>query len=533
MSGEAEPAKPGMAHSARLIDGLVRAGEFGHPVADIRVVETHISWILLTGTYAYKIKKPVDLGFLDFSTLQKRRFYCEEELRLNRRYAPDLYLEVVTISGPVEAPVMGGVATPVLEVAVRMRQFPANALLSRQLEERKVSVSDMAELGGGLAHLHERAPVATSDDEFGTFKAVLKPMEENFAVLERPCRGTDVEPLLRKLRDWTQIEGRRAEPLLADRRRNNRVRECHGDLHLANLVRWKNQFLPFDCLEFDRGLRWIDVMNEVAFLFMDTLRAGRTNLAYAFLNGYLAKSGDYPGLALLPFYLVYRALVRAKVQLLSAGTNSDSATALRSYLQLAARWMQPTSRPVLVITYGLSGSGKTVIGSELMTALPAIRLRSDVERKRLHGLAETDRSNSALDAGLYSTESGEKTYRRLAQLAGTGLQAGFNMIVDATFLQKTQRQRFAELARDTGSHFVILVCDAPHDVLAQRIAGREQAGGDASEANLAVLSRQIERCQPPAPDEKSSTLYLDTRTRWSGADIAALIGERCQTGEGP
>jgi len=519
-----------MSDSIRLIDGLVRSGVFPHATPHIRVIETHISWVLLTGAYAYKIKKPVDLGFVDFSTLQKRRFFCHEELRLNRRFAPDLYLEVVTIGGSVAAPVMDCAAEPALEVAVRMREFPADALLSRQVDAGRVSVSQIAEFGSDLASLHAAAPIAGTGDEFGSIGAVIRPMEENFAVLDPPCQGTELAPLLHRLHDWTRAEARRHEPLLAERRSLSRVRECHGDLHLDNLVRWENRIIPFDCLEFDPGLRWIDVINEVAFLFMDTLRAGRSDLAYAFLNRYLAESGDYPALALLPFYLVYRAMVRAKVQSLSSDESGSRQSTVKNYLQLAMSWAEPVATPMLIITHGLSGSGKTAISGELITALPAVRLRSDLERKRLHGLAAGDRSNSGLDAGLYSAESGEKTYRRLAELAGIGLQAGFSMIVDAAFLHAAQRNQFARLAKKTGSSFVILACDAPPDVLKARVAGRARAGSDASEADLAVLSNQLDHYQPLTPGEEAAVVHLDTRQKRQGEDIVALIHARHGTG---
>jgi aminoglycoside phosphotransferase family enzyme len=303
--------------SAALVKNLVRVGEFPGPTQDIRVVETHISWVLLTGAYAYKIKKPVNLGFLDFSTLEQRRHFCAEELRLNRRFAADLYLDVVDIGGTADRPVMDVTEGPVLEVAVRMRQFPDDALLSHQVVEDKISIADMVGLGVAVARLHADAPVADTDSEYGSPAAVVRPVEENFQTLEDALPDKEQRRRLEAIRDWTRAEARRAEPMILQRKRAGSVRECHGDLHLANLVHWQDRIVPFDCLEFDAALRWIDVISEVAFLFMDTLRAGRPDLAYAFLNRYLSESGDYAGIFLLPFYIVYRAMVRAKVQALT------------------------------------------------------------------------------------------------------------------------------------------------------------------------------------------------------------------------
>lgn len=519
-------------NSARLVENLVHAGTYPHPTDDIEVVETHISWVLLTGRFAYKIKKPVDLGFLDFSTLERRRHYCAEELRLNRRYAKEIYLDVVDIGGSVDAPVMDSKKGQVLDVAVRMVQFPTDALLSLQLADGKVSVDDMVGFGITLARLHDQAPIAEADSEYGSRAAVFGPVEANFRVLQAQCEGMSFLPGLEAIHHSVLAESRALEPVLASRRHDGRVRECHGDLHLANVVRLSDRIAPFDCLEFDPELRWIDVMNEVAFLFMDSLRFERADLAYAFLNGYVAESGDYAGLELLPFFVSYRALVRAKVRALGGLETPAFDAELQSYLGLADEWSARSGKSILILTHGLSGSGKTVISEKLMTALPAIRLRSDVERKRLFGLRARDRSDSGIDTGLYDASAGEKTYARLAELAGIGLAAGFNVIVDAAFLDGSRRERFAALADSCGSDSVVLVCDTPAEVLRERVVGREQSGHDASEAGLAVLNSQLERYRPLTQQEDARAVRLDTRVDWSGEAVAKLIHEKLASDPG-
>ena len=515
-----------LSNSARLIENLARAGIFPHSTGDIQVVETHISWVLLTGEFAYKIKKPVDLGFLDFSTLDKRRYFCDEELRLNRRYAKEIYLNVVNIGGSVDDPVMDSKEGEVLEVAVRMVQFPADALLSRQLIDGKVSFDDMADFGATLARLHDAAPIAEAGSDYGSRAAVFAPVEDNFRVLQAQCQGMSFLARLEAIHDSVLAESRALEPVLAGRKQDGRVRECHGDLHLANVVRLSDRIAPFDCLEFDPALRWIDVMNEVAFLFMDTLRLERADLAYAFLNSYLAKTGDYAGLELLPFFVSYRALVRAKVRALRGFEKPADEAEFHRYLELAGEWIVQSGKPMLIMTHGLSGSGKTVISQKLMTALPAIRLRSDVERKRLFGLREHDRSNSGMGTGLYDTTASEKTYARLAELTGIGLAAGFNVLVDAAFLDAAQRERFAALADSCGSDPVVLVCDAPPEVLRERVLKREDSGLDASEAGLAVLNSQLEHYRPLTEGEAAGTVRLDTRVDWTGEKIAGLIRDK-------
>jgi aminoglycoside phosphotransferase family enzyme/predicted kinase len=521
-----------LSDSVQLVENLVRAGDFPHPTGDVEVVETHISWVLLTGAFAYKIKKPVDLGFLDFSTLDQRRHFCAEELRLNRRYAKEIYLDVVDIGGRIEAPVMDSKEGEVLDVAVRMVQFPSDALLSRQLADGKVSADDMVAFGITLARLHDEAPIAEADSEYGSRAAVFGPVEANFRVLQARCAGMPFLPHLEDIHHLVLSESRALEPILASRRNDGRVRECHGDLHLANVVRLSDRITPFDCLEFDPELRWIDVINEVAFLFMDTLKFERTDLAYAFLNGYVAESGDYAGLELLPFFVSYRALVRAKVRALGGLKTPAHEAELQSYLGLADEWSARSGQSILILTHGLSGSGKTAISEKLMASLPAIRLRSDVERKRLFGLRAHDRSDSGVDTGLYDASAGEKTYARLAELAGIGLAAGFNVIVDAAFLDGSQRERFAALADSCGSDSVVLVCDAPATVLRERVVGREQSGHDASEASLAVLDSQLERYRPLARGEDARAVRLDTRVHWSGEAVAKLIRQRLASDSG-
>jgi aminoglycoside phosphotransferase family enzyme/predicted kinase len=516
------PAKL-LERSTCLVENLVRAGSFPHAINDIQVIETHISWVLLTGDFAYKIKKPVNLGFLDFSTLEGRRHFCDEELRLNRRFTDDLYLRVVEIGGSIESPVMDSTDGPALDVAVCMRQFPADALLSRQIAAQKVSVADMTRLGAELARMHADAPVAEPGSPYGSAQAVIAPVEDNFRTLESTCQSPSLARILTPIQDAILAESQRLKTIFEDRQRAGFIRECHGDLHLNNLVRWHDRIVPFDCLEFNADLRWVDQVNEVAFLFMDTLKAGRIDLASGFLNYYLAESGDYEGLALLPFYIAYRALVRAKVMALSANFDPDNDPEFRSYLDMAAHWVAPPEKSTLIITHGLSGSGKTAISEMLMTTLPAIRVRSDVERKRLHGMSAQAHSASGLDSGIYATAANEDTYRQLSHLAVGGLQNGFDVIVDASFLNAGERERYAQLAEDTGSHFCVLSCEAPEDVLRQRISDRERQGQDASEANLAVLEHQLESVQPLAAAENTHVVHIDTRTAWTGEKISALV----------
>jgi len=514
----------------RLIAALREPARYAHAVDRVDLLQTHISCILLAGDFAYKIKKPVDLGFLNFSTLDARRYYCEEELRLNRRTAPALYLDVVGIGGSADAPVLGG-GGPAIEYALRMRRFAQEDLLDRIARRGALVPQHIDALARGIAAFHARIARAGAAPGFGDPERILAPALQNFEQL-LPLAGAkgDIAQLAR-LRDWTAREHAALAATFAARKRDGWVRECHGDLHLGNIALLDGVPTAFDGIEFNADFRWIDVMSEIAFLVMDLLDHGLARLAFRFLNAYLEASGDYAGLRVLRFYLVYRALVRAKVSGLrahqsgvAAREKSDVEHEHRRYLHLAERLAAPR-HAALLIMHGLSGSGKTTIAQGLAEALGAVRLRSDVERKRLHGLDAQARSGSALDAGLYAPAAGERTYARLAALAREVLAARYPVIVDATFLRRVERERFAVLAREAGATFLIADCAAPAPTLRARVAARERDATDASEAGVAVLERQLATAEPLAADEAGHTLTIDAE-RGAGAPEAAALARR-------
>ncbi len=499
----------------RLIRSLLSPACYDHPVDRIEVVETHISWVLLTGPYAYKIKKPVNLGFLDFTSLKKRQFYCGEELRLNRPLAPQLYEEVVTITGCPEEPRVNG-SGPVFDVAVKMKQFPQEAQLDRVIARGELGPDLMDRLAGTLAAFHRTAAVAGADRPFGSPDRVARPIRENFIqIANRLTDPADRERLVRLRAECEADLGRRRNDFLA-RRRNGFVRECHGDLHTGNIVLLEGEPVLFDRLEFDENLRWIDVMNDLAFLLMDLKYRGRAEWASRMLNLYLEESGDYGGLRVLRTYGVYRAMVRAKVAALRAGQidsgDPEREALLRDFethLDLAERIMEFGSR-FLLIMHGLSGSGKTTLSQSLVEACGAVRIRSDVERKRAFGLSPSARSGSGLGSGLYTPAASERTYERLGELAEIILGAGYPAVVDGAFLRRADRDRFRGLARRLGVPFVILKAQAAESVLIERVIRRDREGLDASEAGPSVLNRQ--RDEYEMPDREESPHVLTVRT---------------------
>jgi aminoglycoside phosphotransferase family enzyme/predicted kinase len=522
MSPDEVAQEPGLGVQARLVEGLRKPESYPHPVDAVRVIETHISFVFLTGPFAYKIKKSVDLGFLDFTTLEKRRLFCNEELRLNARLAPELYLDVVPICGAPEAPRVDGHGT-VIEYAVKMSEFAQEALADRVLARGDLTTHHIDALAALVAEFHLCTQAARDDDGYGTPEAIWASIAQNFAQIRALPGKAPHLPDLDELEAWCRGEHRRLVEVFSQRKHEGRVRECHGDLHLGNIVLLDGAPRVFDCIEFNPELRWIDVMNEVAFLVMDLRAAGRAKFAARLLNAYLESTGDYGGLRVLRHYLVYRAMVRAKVNLMRARQlepGSGEAVFLedqfRRHVTLAKNSIRP-AHPFLAITHGFSGSGKTTLTQPLVERTGAIRVRSDLERKRIHGLAPKHRSESGIGTGLYRPDATVATYERLLDLARCIIEAGHSVIVDATFLQRGQRDMFRALAARTGASFAIVDFPAGEDMLRQRVLARSERGEDASDADLAVLEHQLRTHQPLQADELESVFAYDAS---APADLA-------------
>ena len=494
-----------------LIKALSKAKAYQHEVSSISVIETHISWILLTGSYAYKIKKPLKLGFLDFSTLEQRRYFCLEELRLNKRLAADLYLAVVPITGTLDDAKIEGTGE-VLDYAVKMRQFPTGLTLSDLAANQQLSPIEIDQLSEILATFHLNIAIANLATPYGLSDDINYWFKENFAPIKILLSDIKQQQQLQAVESWGDEEWRNKAAVMMQRKQNGFVRECHGDLHLSNITLINGKVTLFDCLEFNPLLRWIDVISEVAFVVIDLLQMHEKALAFRLLNRYLHRTGDYQGVVLLRYYLVYRALVSAKVALLRQAQQQTDNKPLslclkyQEFIALAERYTQIA--PVkLIISHGYSGSGKSTLMAELAENLGAIHLRSDIERKRLFGYSAIQSSASALNNGLYTAEASQKTYDYLAECAKDILKAGFSVIVDATFLEHKLRQRFKELAAECNCDFIIIDVQASYETLCQRIKLRP---ADASEATTEVLDYQRQCAQALTTDEQLEVISVNS-----------------------
>ena len=505
---------------SRLIGSLLKRESYPHPVSSIEVFETHISWVIATGAFAYKIKKAVNLGFLDFGTLQRRKYFCEEELRLNRQWAPELYLEVVPVCGRHDRPSVAGEGVAI-EYAVKMVQFPQSAQLDKQLNAGLLHEKDLYELAETVAGYHGKARIIAYAGKRESVKKVKVPMLENFAPVEQ---AIDMG-LLTRVQEWTSASLYEIRPALVQRRKNGFVRECHGDLHLANLVRLSRGIVPFDCVEFSADLRNIDVLSDIAFLVMDLVACARQDLAYAFLNRYLERTGDYDGMRVFGLYFVYHCMIRAKVAAIrsterpNAEERRHDIEGLKHNLAVAIRWIEAPA-PRLLAMHGYSGSGKTWLSSQLMTQLPAIRLRSDVERKRLFGLDETASSDSKPGKSIYTEASSDRVYEVLLEKAERLLGAGFSVIIDASFLRGADRQSLVALADRQNLDHAILDTSAVRGALEQRLQNRSVDDKEASEADIEILEHQFDTADALTAAELERTVRVATD---GDVDIGSVI----------
>ena len=340
---------------------------------------------------------------------------------------------------------------------------------------------------------------------------------------------------LEAIRAWSEQEHASRRECFIRRKAEGYVRECHGDLHLGNMALIHDRIVIFDCIEFSDQLRWIDVMSELAFVVMDLTDRNHSDLAYRLLNNYLEHTGDYVGLSVFRYYLVYRAMVRTKVagirlkqENAGAPQRVHSQKELKSYLLLAEQLTRPRP-PALIIMHGFSGSGKTMISQKILEVMDAVRIRSDIERKRLFGLSPETRTGDESSSAIYGTDATQLTYSRLEELAGEILDSGFTVVVDATFLELVQRLRFKNVAERKQVPFLILDVAASNEMLIERVKHREEKGADVSEATLKVLEHQLVHHEPFTPAEQPDVLQIINDQTFNSAHLLEEVLKRLQT----
>lgn len=488
-----------------LLDSLQKADFYPHPVEKIELIETHISWLILTGTYAYKIKKHVDFGFLDFTTLVKRQHFCEEELRLNQRLAPDIYQRVIAIGGTEAHPIFDIDDNELaIEYAVQMYQFDTEQRLDLLLENQRFEASWIDTLAEQVAEFHGIVPIVAQDSPWGEPDTIWEVVADNFTHILNTLAPTNLDDCdkVQQLSMFIAQRFRKLTPLMQQRKLEGHVRECHGDLHLSNITLYNGELRLFDCIEFNLQFRWIDTISDLAFLLMDLEANGEFRWANRCLNRYLEISGDYQALPLLNFYKAYRSMVRAKVAVL--GDMHDMAS-LRRYLRLTDYYVRKP-KPTLFLMHGVSGSGKSHLSQQLVDTTDTIRIRSDVERKRL--FRELSLRGEKLE--LYSPKMNAHTFNLLFDTSSKLLHNGYSVIVDATFIRQRTRQSYIDLAKKRGIPIRIISCQCEQKLIEARLKRREIEGNDASDADISVMQEQQQHEQPLTPEEENITVVVET-----------------------
>ncbi|MDH5471235.1 MAG: AAA family ATPase [Gammaproteobacteria bacterium] len=502
----------------KILKAMLDSGFYPESTDHVEFIETHISLVFLTGQFAYKVKKSVNFGFLDFTELVKRKFYCEEELRLNGRLAPDIYLDVIPITESQNKITLNGNGT-VIEYAIKMKQFDQHGLLSNLVTENTLTIHHIIELAEVIADFHQTINRISPEQPFGDSDEILKPVMHNFKLL-KPIINDKQLQTLHTIESATQLLHQQLTNTFKDRKETGYIRECHGDLHLGNITLIDNKVTPFDGIEFNDSFRWIDTMSEIAFLIMDLEDHEKHIFASIFLNRYLETTGDYTGLKTLTYYKIYRAMVRAKVTGLRLQQISSSSEEYRkdteilnNYLNLARQYC--TTKPVsIIITHGISGSGKSWLANRLVTLLNGVIIHSDNERKRLY---------SGSVQNLYDQNITDSVYNHLLDLTGTIIQSGYTTLVDATFLNADYRKNFRKTAENLGVKFIILNCVASEELMKSRLLKRDREKSSVSDADTHIMHKQLSSYKPLNDDELELTLTVDTGTNIKLDEIAHLI----------
>jgi aminoglycoside phosphotransferase family enzyme/gluconate kinase len=503
-----------------VVQALLRPDAYPHPVQEpIQLLQTHVSYVFLTGDYVYKVKKPVNFGFLDYSTLALRRQYCDREIELNQRGAGDLYLGVVAIAPAGDGLRIdpdGKTGDPV-EYAVKMQQFPQDALLTQWFERGELTPELLDQLARAIADFHRSAPSSDYIRDFGRSDRIKQAFDENFAQTTGYIGGPQTQQQFDDTQAWTEDFFAHNGPLIQQRIDTGWIRNCHGDLHLGNICQWRDRLYLFDCIEFNEPFRYVDVMFDIAYIIMDLDARDRPDLAAGFLNTYVERTGDWEGLQILPLYVNRQTYVRAKVisfllndpAIPASDREAAAATAARYYRQ-AWQYTQPRQGRIY-LTCGLSGAGKSTAARTLAAQTGAIHIRSDAVRKHLGGVPLDERGPQSL----YSPEITAQTYDRLCHLGLTLARCGYPVILDAKYDRQALRGSVLTAAQTADIPLQILHCQAPVDVLRDRLHHRT---GDIADATADLLDAQVAAFEPLTTVEQAHCVAIDTT-----ADLASQL----------
>ncbi|MDD4858792.1 MAG: AAA family ATPase [Dehalococcoidales bacterium] len=517
-----------MAELPELIQALLNPNLYPEPAARVELMQTQMSFVLITGDYVYKIKKPVNLGYLDYTTLDKRLALCRKELELNRRLCPDAYLAIVPIVKRDGKYALGG-AGEAIEYAVKMRRLPREGMMDVLLPQDKVTTEMLAGLAAKLSDFHSRAATGQGINQFGSITAVRTNTDENFTQVAPYLGRTITNRRYQRIKEYTNTFIAENVPLFERRVADGKIRDCHGDLHAAHIC-FADGICIYDCIEFNDRFRYCDVVSEIAFLAMDLDHYGRADLSASFVNAYAAASGDTDLKTLLRFYKCYRAYVRGKVGCFQLDdphiTDTEKPKILantQSYFDLAAAYTR--AKPLLLITVGLVGTGKSTLAHNLAKRMGLAVISSDVTRKRLAGIPATERHYDEFDRGLYSSDSTRRTYDAMFAGARDFLKAGISVILDASFIKAAERRTAKELADAAGADFYIVECTLSETAIKKRLETRRRQAS-VSDGRLEILTPQQQNFEPVAevPPERHFKVDTAQPREDSASHVVELIG---------
>jgi len=486
-----------------IIEALKQPPAYPERPGEIRHLQTHISHLFLTPEFVYKVKKPVDFGFLDFSTFEKRRFFCYEELTLNQRLSPDVYLQVVKIRrGPGGRISVEGTGE-VVEHAVKMRRLPADCALDLLLAQNKVQTDQVQELGRMIGGFHLKAETNNEISGYGSPEGVAHNVVENFDQTAEYTGRTISPAKYQRVKAYSMAFLEQHRPLFERRAAGGRIRDCHGDLHGAQVFLTPDGVRIIDCIEFTKRFRYTDMVSDMAFMAMDLDHADRHDLSKLFVESWLDATGDREALDLLDFYKVYRAYVRGKVEGFRLADphipreEKEAATQrARAYFNLAYFYTQRSNSPRLIISAGLIGSGKSTIARHLATDSGMALVSSDVVRKRLAGVAPTERHYDGFGQGMYTPEFSERTYAEVFRLARQFLEEGKSVVLDATFGNRARREAAAAVAAGAGADFWAVECVATSEAVKERLRRRQQRANSVSDGRWEIYQQEKQQFQP-------------------------------------
>ncbi len=513
-----------------LITALQNPQIYPHSPRKIEFVQTHISAIFMTGEHVYKIKKPVNFGFLDFTTLEKRNFYCHQEVVLNRRLCPEIYLGVVEIRWHEGRIHIGSGPGEIVDYAVLMKQLPADCLMDQRLARKMVTEDDLQKIASKINHFHLHAATDPKIRSFGSIETIRGNLEENFKQTEPYVGRALSAEIHEKIREDSDRFMERRSALFQQRITGGKIRDCHGDLHLQHIC-LADEILIFDCIEFNERFRYSDVAADIAFLLMDLDFHGYPREEVQLASFYLSFSRDWGLFLLLDFYKCYRAYVRGKVTCFCLDDSNISSEKKRLALEEAKRYFHFASlyarrmnRPQLLLTGGLVGTGKSTIAQALANALGWEWLSTDKVRKELAHLQPQERRLEKFHEGIYSPDFSRQTYQALMARAGALLQAGKSTILDGSFKKEAERKKALELSVQAHADLLFIECQCSEPTIQRRLAQRALDPKEPSDGRWEIFVDQREDYEPiqSVPPE----LYLPLNTEESVGECLEKVFHR-------